>query len=402
VIVEVAFSLVLLTGGGLLIHAFLKLLRSDPGFRPEHALALQVTVPANRYGTYEVGGRNPSRQQLFERLATSAGIVPSVQAAAAMANLPLRHGPNPWAMSVEGRPREGTRDPGSATSGTGLPYHGRVSTQRVTPGYFAALGIPLIRGRLFDDHDRPGIPMVAVINEMTARKYFPGEDPIGKRITIDMTSYLPKMTIVGVVGGSRLNELDSEIYPQVFWPMAHLPSSNAWIVVRTSTAPDSVAAAVRRAVQAVDSELAITEVATMTGVVQESLWRQRLAALLVGLFAILAALIAMGGLYAVISYAVARRTKELGVRIAIGATGWNIAANVLRHGLRLAGIGILLGTLLTVALNRLLGGQVPSLGEAPWILPAFAGGVVVLTVVACWLPARRALAVDPLTALRAE
>jgi len=128
-----------------------------------------------------------------------------------MANLPLRHGPNPWAISIEGRAESGPREPGSAVSGTGLPYHGSVSTQRVTRGYFAALGIPLLRGRLFDDHDRPGAPMVAVINEMAARKYFPDEDPIGKRITIDMTSYFPKMTIVGVVGDSRLNALDREI-----------------------------------------------------------------------------------------------------------------------------------------------------------------------------------------------
>lgn len=402
VVSEVGLSLVLLAGGALLMQSFLKLLHSDPGFRPEHALALQVTVPTHRYGAYETGGRNTSRERLFTQLVARAGGVPGVQAAAAMANLPLRHGPNPWAISVEGRAWEGSRDSSSAVSGTKLPYHGSVSTQRVTPGYFAAIGIPLVRGRLFDEHDRPDAPMVAVINEMAARRYFPDEDPIGKRITVDMTSYFPKMTIVGVVGDSRLNALDREIYPQVFWPMAFLPGSNAWLVVRTGTDPAAIATAVREAVQSVDADLAITEMAPMSGIVQESLWRQRLAALLIGLLAALAALIALGGLYSVISYSVARRTKELGIRIAVGATARHVALTVLLYGLRLVGTGILMGCTAALLLNRIVAGQVPSLAESPWTLPAIAAGFTFLTVVACLAPVRKAISVDPLTVLRAE
>jgi putative ABC transport system permease protein len=402
VIVEVALSLVLLAGGGLLLRAFLTLLHSDPGFRPEHALALQVTVPSHRYGDYETGGRNASRERLFARLASAAGAVPGVEAAAATTNLPLRHGPNPWAISVEGRPVEIPRETGAAVSGTGLPYHGSVSIQRVTPGYFAALGIPLIRGRLFDEYDRPESPMVGIINETAARKYFPVEDPIGKRITLDMTSYFPRLTIVGVVGDSRMNALDREVYPQVFWPMAFLPGSNAWIVVRTHAEPNVVAASVRRAVQDIDPELAITEVATMNDILRDSLWRQRLAALLVGLFAILAALIAVGGLYAVISHAVARRTRELGVRIAIGATRRHIAASVISQGLRLTAIGVVLGAVLSLILSRWLGSLLPSLVATPWMLPSLSGALLLLAVAACWVPAWRALSVDPVTALRAE
>jgi putative ABC transport system permease protein len=402
VIAEIALSLALLAGGGSLLRTFLTLLRSDPGFKPEHALALQVTVPTHRYGEYETGGRNASRERLFARLVSAASAVPGVEAAAATTNLPLRHGPNPWAMSVEGRPIEIPREAGAAVSGTGLPYHGSVSIQRVTPGYFAALGIPLIRGRLFDERDRPDSAMVGVINEITALKYFSGEDPIGKRITLDMTSYFPKLTIVGIVQDSRMNGLDREIYPQVFWPMPFLPGSNAWIVVRTHVQPNSVAAGVSRAVQDVDADLAITEVATMSGILRDSLWRQRLAALLVGLFAILAALIAIGGLYAVISYAVARRTRELGVRIAIGATRRHIATNVISHGLRLTAIGIILGALFSVVLRRWLASQIPSPATTPWMLPVISGAVLILAAVACWVPARRALSVDPLTALRAE
>jgi putative ABC transport system permease protein len=245
--------------------------------------------------------------------------------------------------------------------------------------------------------------MVAVINETTARRYFPNEDPIGKRITVDMTSYFPKMTIVGIVGDSRLNALDREIYPQVFWPMAFLPGSNAWLVVRTSAEPTAVAAAVREAIQSVDADLGITEVAPMSGVVQESLWRQRLAALLIGLLAILAALIALGGLYSVISYSVARRTRELGIRIAVGATARHVALTVLFYGLRLVGTGILMmGCTATLVLNRILAGQVPNLADSPWTLPIISFGFALLTVVACLVPVRKAISVDPLTVLRAE
>jgi ABC-type antimicrobial peptide transport system permease subunit len=199
-----------------------------------------------------------------------------------------------------------------------------------------------------------------------------------------------------------MNGMDREVYPQVFWPMAHLPSASAWIVVRARGGEDSVAEAIRSAVQRVDSDVTITEVATMTGVLGDSLWRQRFAALLVGLFAALAALIASGGIYAVISYAVARQTRELGVRLALGATGLRIATTVLFHGLRVTAMGIVVGSVLAIGASRLLAQQVPDLKDSPWMLAAVASLLLVLTVLACWAPIRRALAVDPLTALRSE
>jgi hypothetical protein len=244
--------------------------------------------------------------------------------------------------------------------------------------------------------------MAGLINDTAARKFFPNEDPIGKRITIDMTSYFPKMTVVGVVGDSRMNGMDREIVPQFFWPMAHQPSASAWIVVRSKARAEPVAEEIRRAVQSVDPEVTITEVATMTGVLGDSLWRERFAAFLVGFFAILAALIASGGLYAVISYAVARQTRELGVRMALGATGLRIATTVLGRGLRLTAMGIGVGSLLTVVASRLLAPEAPDLRESPWMLAAVAGLLLVLTVLACWIPVRKALAVDPMTALRSE
>ncbi|HYL78583.1 MAG TPA: ABC transporter permease [Bryobacteraceae bacterium] len=404
VLSEVALSVVLLVGAGLLARAFLNLLYADPGFRPAQAVAAQFFVPTNRYGTHEVGGGNPARQQLYDRLERALEDSPGIEAVGITARLPLRHLWNPGAFSVEDRPAlpPGRLNGGSATFGSGLPKHGSTAMQQVTPGYFAALGIPLRRGRLFDDRDRPEAPMAAVINETAARKFFPNEDPIGKRITVDMTSYFPKMTIVGIVGDSRMNGMDREIVPQVFWPMAYIPSASGWIVVRSKDGAEPVLAAIRSAMQKVDPDVAITEMATMTGVLGDSLWRQRFAALLVGFFAILAALIASGGLYAVVSYAVARQTREIGVRMALGATGSRIAIGVLGRGLRVTGIGITVGSVLSVAAGRLLATQVPGLKDSPWMLAAVAGLLVFMTVLACLVPVRRALAVDPLTALRSE
>jgi len=404
VVAEVALSLVLLLGAGLLVEAFVKLLHDDPGFRPARAVAAQLSIPAYRYGRYEVGGRNITRQLLYDRIERSLQTSAGVESVGVTASLPLRHTPNPWSISIEGRPAPPPDQvQGGAVSGpSGLPKHGSVSTQRVTPGYFAALGIPLLRGRLFDEHDRPDVPLVALINDTAARKLFPNEDPIGKRITLDMTSYFPKATIVGVVGDSRMNGMDREIYPQVFWPMAHLPSGSAWVVVRSRGPASAVVDEIRQAIRQVDSDVGITELATMTDILSDSLWRQRFAALLVGLFAVLAALIAAGGLYSVISYSVARQTRELGVRIALGAGRAEIAGSVLGRGLRVSAVGIGVGTVLAIVARRFFAQQVPDPRDSPGMLAGVAALLLVLTVLACLVPVRRALAVDPLTALRSE
>lgn len=404
VVAEVAFSLVLLVGGGLLTRTFLKLLHSDPGFRSAQSVALRLSIPVNHYGIYETGGKNALRQRLYDRLEKSVQSISSVQAAGLTEKVPLRQFWNPWGVSIEGRPPLASRRDGAAlvSKRWGLPMHGDVSVQTVSPGYFAALGIPLIRGRLFDDRDRPDAPMTAVINEAMARKFFANEDPIGRRIAIDMTSYAPRVTIVGIVGDCRFDGMDREALPEVFWPMAQLPSSNAWLVARARGDAGSIADALRRIVYDTDPELAIVEVSTMTNVLGDSLWRERFSALLVGLFAALAVLIASGGLYAVISHAVARRTNELGVRLALGANAVQIAQIVLGHGLRVTAIGMAVGTLLTIAAGRLLAQQAYPVSDLPWMLAAVAGLLIILTLVACWVPLRRALAVDPVTALRSE
>ncbi|HEX2714269.1 MAG TPA: FtsX-like permease family protein, partial [Candidatus Acidoferrales bacterium] len=430
VVAEVAFSLVLLVSGGLLTRGFLKLLHSDPGFRPAQSLALKLSIPAYRYARRsdrgwipdESGGsrEHAALQALIDRLKQDVQSLASVEAAGLSTKLPLRQFWDGIPISIEGRPPVPSRD-GRPRMRSGRPIHGDASIQTVSPGYFRAQGIPLLRGRLFDDHDRfddydrSGTPIPAVISEATVRKLFPTEDPIGKRIWIGGEQ--PR-TIVGVVGNCRLVGMDRQALPEVFKPMDLLsvPVPNVWLIVRARDNTDSLATALRQVIHDIDPEIGIVESSSMTTVVADSLWRERFSALLVGLFATLAVLIAGGGLYAVVSQSVERRTHELGVRVALGASGTQIAQTVLAQGLRVTAIGLALGTLITIAAGRLLASQMQVVGEQfqridvqayqvsdlPWLLAAVASMLVVLTLLACWFPLRRALAVDPVATLRSE
>ena len=402
-IAEIAFSLVLLVGAGLLTQAFLKLLHTDPGFRPEQSVAIRLSIPTYRYGIHEEGARNLSRQLLYQRLDESVRSLAGVQVAGLTLKGPLRQIWNPDDLNIDGRPpimRNGT--PMMITR-WGIPNHGEVSYQTVSPGYFAALAIPLVRGRFFDDRDRPDAPIAAVINQAMARKFFPAEDPIGRRIAVDRgASVLPRMTIVGIAGDAWLDGMGQPALPEVFTAMAQMPSADAWIVARSRAGADSIGNALQKAVHDIDPEIGIVETVTMSSAVGDSLWRERFSALLVGLFAGLAALIAAAGLYAVISHAVERRTQEMGVRLALGANSAQIAQTVLAHGFRVTAFGIAAGAVLTLAAARLLARQAYPMSDLPWMFAAVAGFLSILTLLACWVPLRRALAVDPVTALRSE
>jgi len=422
VVVEVAFSLVLLVSGGLLTRGFLKLLHSDPGFRPAQSLALKLSIPAYRYARRsdrgwipdESGGsqEHAALQALNDRLEQAVQSLANVEAAGFSGKLPLRQFWDGIPISVEGRPPVLSRD-GQPRMRSGRPIHGDASIQTVSPGYFRAQGIPLLRGRLFDDHERSDTPIPAMISESAVLKLFPTEDPIGKRIWIGGEH---RTTIVGVVGDCRLVGMDRQALPEVFRPMDLLPVPNVWLIVRARDSTDSLATALRHVIHDIDPEIGIVESSSMTTVVADSLWRERFSALLVGLFAALAVLIAGGGLYAVVSQAVERRTHELGVRVALGASGTQIAQTVLAQGLRVTAIGLALGTLITIAVGPLLASQIQVAGEqiqridvqayqvsdVPWLLAAVASMLIILTLLACWFPVRRALAVDPVATLRSE
>lgn len=401
---EVAFSVVLLVGGALLTHIFLKQFLADPGFRPAQSVALQLVIPTDHYGTYESGGKNVLRQQLYTRLNQAAQSLANIEAAGLCDKLPLRQFWNPWGFSIDGRPPLTTGLDGypAISSALGIPVHGGISVQIVSPGYFPALGIPLVRGRLLNEHDGPNAPMVAVINEATARRYFPGEDPVGKPITLEMTSFAPRMTIVGVVGDIRMDGMDHPAAAELFWPTLQIPSANTWLVARTRDNTGSIASALRQVVQTIDPEIGVVETTSMSSEVGNSIWRERFSAVLLGLFATLALLLAAGGLYAVISHAVERKSHELGVRLVLGANTVHIARAVLGHGIRVWAVGVTLGILLALTVGRLLVNQVYRIGELAWMLPAVASLLLILTIAACLPPLRRALTLDPLMTLKSE
>jgi len=400
---EIAFSMVLLVGAGLLTRAFLKLLETDPGFRPAQSIAVQLSIPTYRYGAYEDGGKNLPRQDLYKRLEESAQSVSGVQVAALTLKAPVLQFWNPDDISIEGQPPAIRNGEPKMIKRWGVPTQGLASYQTVSPGYFAALGIPLVRGRFFDDRDRPGAPLSAVVNQALVRKFFPHEDPIGRRIAIDRgTDFLRRMIIVGVVGDALLDGMNEQALPELFAAFAQLPSENAWMVVRASGDVSSIGSALQNAVHNIDPEIGVVTVTTLASAVAESLWRERFSALLVGVFAALAVLIASGGLYAVISRAVQRRTQEIGVRLALGAGRGRIAQTVLGHGFRVTAIGIAVGALLTAVAGRVLAQQSYESSELPLIVAGVAAALLLVTLAACWVPLRTALRVDPVTALRSE
>jgi putative ABC transport system permease protein len=399
---EVALSLFLLIGAGLLVQSFLRLQSVDSGFDTAGVLALDLTVPTHRYGVYEVGGANSSRARLYRDLAREIRDVPGVKTAAVTALVPLKHGPNPWGISIEGRAASADEDRGAARSlRTGLQYHGSISIERVTPEYFPAMGVRLLRGRLLDERDTAGAPLVTIVNETFVRKFFPSEDPIGRRVSADMTSYVPKFTIAGVVADNRMHGLDRDPYPLLYWSIEQFPSINASLMVRTSGAPESIARAVRERIARLDPDLAVTNIVTMEAVVSESVWRQRFATFLLGIFASLALLLATAGIYAVISYSVSQRTREVGLRIAFGATPWEILVLIVAYGLRLTVAGVLIGVALSLMLRSLLANQLFGISATdPLTIAAISCVLTLVALAASAVPALRAIRIDPIQALR--
>lgn len=274
---------------------------------------------------------------------------------------------------------------------------------RVTSGYARTLGLRLLRGRLLDEHDTADAPMVALISDTTARKYWPNEDPIGQRFTVDYTSWFPKMTVVGVVADIKTDRLDKPQYPEIYWPQAQAPSASARILIRTKVDPESLTAAVRDEIGRIDRDLPMLEVSAMGGVIADTLWRPRLAAWLLGLFASLAVALASAGLYGVLSYSVSQRTQELGLRMALGARQSDVLRLVIGEGMRLVAVGLAAGLAAAFALSRFVASQL--YGVKATDPSTFVGVALLLACVAllaCWLPARRAAKTDPMVSLRHE
>ncbi|HYY97748.1 MAG TPA: ABC transporter permease [Pyrinomonadaceae bacterium] len=388
VVAEVAVSLVLLIGAGLLINSFLRLRSVEPGFKPGNLLTMGVELSEQKYPDLA------RRTAFYDDLISRVEALPGVRSASVTNWIPLVSQGDSVGVSVDGLP-----DPGPGKK----PI---VVTRIVGPHYFKTMGIQLVRGRDFDERqDRVDAPAVVVVSEATARRFWPGEDPVGKRITPG-TPTTPEdwCQVIGVVKDVRQFDLAAEPRPQMYlnYPQADFFAPRH-LVVSTSVDPLGLAGAVRKAVWEIDRDQPVSNVRTMEDVLSESLARQRFSMLLLGVFAGLALVLAAVGLYGVMSYTVAQRTREIGVRMALGAQTGHVLRLVVAQGLKLALVGVALGLvaafMLTRVMSSLLFGVSPT---DPATLAVISLVLVGVALLASYIPARRATKVDPLVALRHE
>ena len=386
VVAQVALALVLLVGAGLMIKSFRRLQSVDPGFDPHNLLTMRVDLPRTKYR--EDGQVVAFFRQATERLAS----LPGVRSAAAANFLPFYTGLGARTrFTIEGRPAPA---PGEDPS----------TDVRVTDeNYFRTIGIPVLKGRTFTPQEAAEKRPVIVVNEALARKYFPGEDPLGKRIAVEMEPNPPMREIIGVVGDARYTKLDAELYPMAYETLPQLTYSSMTFVVRTEGDPLALAGAARREIQALDKDLPVADVRTMESWMGESVARARFGTLLLAVFAGVALLLAAVGIYGVMAYTVEQRRHEIGIRMALGATVGDVLRLVVRQGLLLTLTGVALGLLGAFALTRVMSGLL--FGVTATDPVTFAGVALLLAtvaLVACLVPARRATKVDPMIALRYE
>jgi putative ABC transport system permease protein len=385
VVAEMALALVLAAGAGLLIRSLTLLERVDPGFDPHNLLTFHLALPQAKYGN------DAARRRFFDDLLAKIRMLPGVQAATGDSFLPFTDIGAATDFTIVGRP----------APPRGQSYNTTVSV--VLPDYFRAMRIPLVRGREFSAAEEGQERQVVIINEALARQYFPGEDPLGQQLIISMKDQNLPSTIIGVVGDVHLHGLDRATRPSVYWPYPELAYSSMTFAVRTRGNPLALTGAIRAQVASLDPSEPVAEAETMAQLMSDSLGRARFAAALLGFFALIAMALAAVGIYSVMAYAVAERTHEIGVRMALGADRGTVLRMVLARGALLALAGVGLGVIGALGLTRFLESllyQVKPVDGA-----TFAAGALLLVavaLVACLIPALRATHVDPVVALRQE
>ena len=388
VISEVALALMLLIGTGLLVRSFVTLVKVDPGLDPSGVIALDIILPFSPQSRYtEDGSRTAFFRQLIERLEA----LPGVERAGAVTTLPLSGAEESTAVYIEGRePSPDERH---------LAPNAHYAT--ITPGYFEALGIPVKQGRDFTDQDKSDGLRVIIINEAFARRYWPDDDPIGKRIRVGFERE-PRV-IVGVAGNVNQPTLSAELHYATYIPQAQIHPYGMTVLIRAREGAGGVLAAARGEVAALDKDLPIGEVRTMEEVISASLAQARFSALLTGLFASVALILAAAGIYAVVSYYATQRRHEIGIRMALGAEAGDVMKLVIGHGLKLTFIGVALGFAAAFTLTRLMASLlfgVSATDPATFALTPLM--LIAIALLACYIPGRRATRLDPMIALRYE
>jgi macrolide transport system ATP-binding/permease protein len=385
VMLELAIAMVLLVGAGLLGQSLYRLLRVDLGFQPDHLATLTVAALGPSYA------KDEQTVALGRRIVNRVSSLPGVKSVGIASLLPVNFNGNTDWIRFVGRPYNG--------------QHNEVNQRDVSSGYFKTLRAKLLRGRYFTDAEDASKPKVVIINRALARKYFPGEDPLGKQFGDDGLSPKSIKTIIGIVDDIKEGSLDSEIWPAVYYPFNQSPDSYYSLVVRTSQAPQSVLPALTAAIHQIDPGVGTFGEATLSGNINDSrsAYLHRSSAWLVGGFAGSALLLSVIGLYGVIAYSVSQRTREIGIRMALGAESATVYRLILREAGWLTGMGIAAGLACSVGAAALI--RKLLFGVTSWDLPTLIAVAAVLGIsalLASYLPARRAASVNPVDALRTE
>jgi putative ABC transport system permease protein len=385
---EIALAVVVVIGAALLVRSFWALRSSDPGFRPDHVLVIDLAVPASRYD-------EQATTTFYQRLVERAGALPGVQVAAAASDLPPFASGKNWDVEIDGRPRA----PGESAPSPNV--------RAVTAGYFRAMSIGVVRGRALGPEDTRNALPTAVVNEAAARAIWAGGDPIGQRVRFDRQ--LPWITIVGVARDVHSMGLAEPAPAEIFLPHEQLPSVAGgteramYVVLRTSGDPTALAAPARALVRELDPLLAIVSIRSMVELMDLAVAQPRFTVLLLGVFGGVALALAAIGIYGVLSYAVKRRTREIGIRIALGGEPRHVVRLVVGQGMRLALLGLAVGVLGAFLATRLMTRLLYGVSATdPLTFVAITVLLALVALVASWLPARRAVRTDPRAALAAE
>ena len=382
VVAEVALAVILTVAAGLVVRSFVRLSRVDAGFHPEHVLTVRMLLLPVKDEQFHA--------QVVQDMLGRIRALPGVVSAASIGLAPMGGlDSGTWYY------REDLPEPAPSKRPSG-------EVSIVTPGYFRTLGIPVLRGRDFDEHDRKGSGDVAILNQTGARMLFGGEDPIGKRLKV-WWNHSPIVEIVGIVRDTRHKQLDAAPEPCLFMPNDQHPFPFTSLVVRTAGDPRALARSIRRQVQQVDSDQGVAQVETMTELVANSIARPRVEAWLLTTFGVVALLLASIGIYGVIAYSVAQRSREIGIRLALGASTRSVFRRVFADGLRLTSMGLAIGLIVAIWLARYVQSLLFEIrSNDPDTLLGVACLITAVSMLACYWPARRAMKVDPATTLREE
>jgi putative ABC transport system permease protein len=385
VVAEVALALVLLVGAGLLLKSLNRLQSVDPGFNPRNLLTMRISLPARQYDS------DRKILDYFKRAVEQLQSLPGVEGAGATSFLPFTGPYSGTKVEIEGRPK---LPPGQELT-TGVCV--------TDAQYFQTMHVPLKLGRLFTDQEVNEMRHVVVVNETFARKHLSGENPIGKRVTIDMKDDNAPSEIIGVVGDNKHMGLDAEIEPMAYWPHAELVYPFMTLVIRTRSDAANMSGPARDVIRSLDSQQPIANMSTMESLLAKSIARSRFNTLLLAIFAIVALVLSAVGIYGVMSYSVTQRTHEIGLRMALGAQHHDVVKLVVRQGAILGLIGIVAGLAASFGLTRFLATLLFGVKATDGTTFAVvAAGLLIVVLVACYIPARRATKVDPLVALRYE